>query len=78
MNPSKNQTVEIKKIINNGYGLSHTDDKRTLMVRHGLPGETVQVKILERSSVDYGVVSDVLQPHEGRRLPAHTGQGRRT
>ena len=69
MNPTKNQTVTIKKIVNNGYGLSHTEDGRTLMVRHALPEETVTVQMNEGRRVVYGKIISISNPNEGRIEP---------
>ncbi len=60
MNPNKIRIANIKKIINGGYGLSSAEDGKTILVRHCLPGETVEIKIVEQQQhVDYGITSDI-------------------
>lgn len=70
MNPNKIATATINKIINGGYGLCTAENGKTMMVRHGLPGETVEIEIIERQQrVDYGAVRTVLAPHQNRIEP---------
>ncbi len=70
MNPNKIRIANIKKIINGGYGLSSAEDGKTILVRHCLPGETVEIKIVEQQQhVDYGITSDIPDPHRNRISP---------
>lgn len=70
MNPNKNAIATIKKIINGGYGLSRTGEGKTLLVRQSLPGETVEVHIVEKQhNLDFGVVKSVVKPHQNRIVP---------
>jgi 23S rRNA (uracil1939-C5)-methyltransferase len=70
MNPNKIRIATIKKIINGGYGLSSAEDGKTILVRHCLPGETVEIRIVEQQQhVDYGITVDIPVPHSNRIIP---------
>ena len=67
MNPNKITTATIKKIVNGGYGLCRADNGKTILVRHCLPGETAEIRIVEQQKdVDYGIVETILTPHSSR------------
>ncbi len=67
MNPNKNTTATIKKVVNGGYGLCCAEDGKTVLVRHSLPGETVEIKIVEAlKNLNYGIVEKVLSAHSTR------------
>ena len=70
MNPNKIRIATIKKIINGGYGLCSAEDGKTILVRHCLPGETVEIRIVEQQQhVDYGIPAEILVPHSNRISP---------
>jgi len=70
MNPNKIKTATIKKLINGGYGLCTAENGKTIMVRHSLPGETVEIHIVEQlQRVDYGIAGNILIPHTNRITP---------
>ena len=67
MNPNKITTATIKKIVNGGYGLCRAENGKTILVRHCLPGETAEIRIVEQQKdVDYGIVETILAPHSSR------------
>ncbi|KAB2888549.1 MAG: class I SAM-dependent RNA methyltransferase [Desulfobulbaceae bacterium] len=69
--------LTINKAVNGGYGLGRMDDGRAVMVRHALPGETVDVRI-ERETPSYleGVATRVYASHPGRIAPPCPYYGR--
>jgi 23S rRNA (uracil1939-C5)-methyltransferase len=70
MNPNKIKTATIKKLINGGYGLCSAENGKTIMVRNSLPGETVEIRIVEQlQKVDYGIAGNILTPHKNRITP---------
>ena len=70
MNPNKIKTATIKKLINGGYGLCSAENGKTIMVRNSLPGETVEIRIVEQlQKVDYGIAGHILTPHKNRITP---------
>ena len=67
MNPNKITTATVKKIVNGGYGLCRAENGKTILVRHCLPGETAEIRIVEQQkNVDYGIVETILTPHASR------------
>ena len=67
MNPNKITTATVKKMVNGGYGLCRAENGKTILVRHCLPGETAEIRILEQQKdVDYGIVETILAPHAAR------------
>ncbi len=72
-----NQVVTIRKLVNGGYGLAHTDDGTTLFVRFGLPGERVSIDITKhRKKTVFGHVVEVHESHPGRISPPCPYYGR--
>lgn len=70
MNPSKIRIATIKKIINGGYGLCRDENGKTMLVRHCLPGETVEIQIVEeQQNLDYGITTAVEVSHRNRITP---------
>lgn len=70
MNPNNLTIATIKKIINGGYGLCTAENGKTTMVRHGLPGETVEAEIVDtQQHIDYATVRSVVSPHKNRIAP---------
>lgn len=67
MNPNKITTATIKKMVNGGYGLCRAENGKTILVRHCLPGETAEIRIIEQQKdVDYGIIETILAPHSSR------------
>ncbi|MCG6930151.1 MAG: class I SAM-dependent RNA methyltransferase [Desulfofustis sp.] len=72
-----NQVVTIRKLVNGGYGLAHTNDGTTLFARFGLPGERVSVHTTEhRKKTVFGHVIEVYESHPGRISPPCPYYGR--
>ena len=69
MNPSKKTTTTIKKMVNGGYGICHDPDGTIILVRFGLPAETVEITHTTYQKVQRGEVSTVLKEHPGRIQP---------
>ena len=72
-----NQVVAITKMVNGGYGLARAADGKTVLVRYTLPGETVEIEIIdEKNRVAFAQVTDVRQPGSGRVRPPCRYYGR--
>jgi len=64
------ETVNITKLVNGGYGFAHLGDGQVVLLRHVLPGETVIVTIEEKKK-NYllGKVRQIVAAHPARRSP---------
>jgi 23S rRNA (uracil1939-C5)-methyltransferase len=63
-------TLKIQSLVYGGYGLSRLEDGRVVFVPFVLPGETVQVRILdEKKGHALAKLVSVIDPHEQRILP---------
>jgi 23S rRNA (uracil1939-C5)-methyltransferase len=66
----KSETVNIKKMVNGGYGFAHLSSGQVVLVRHVLPGEDVIVTIEEtKKNYLFGKVQQILKTDRGRRPP---------
>ncbi len=64
------ETVNISKLVNGGYGIAHLDDSQVVLLRHVLPGETVIVTIEEeKKNYLLGEVRQIVAGHPARRSP---------
>ncbi len=64
------ETIDIEKIVNGGYGLAHLRSGQVVLVRHVLPGETVNVSIeKKRKNASFAHLQQIVAPHPARRIP---------
>jgi len=64
------QTLRIEKPINKGYGLSHDDDGKAVLVSEALPGEEIDVHIAEKKkSYSVAKIKRIITPHPERVTP---------
>jgi 23S rRNA (uracil1939-C5)-methyltransferase len=62
--------VSIKKLVNGGYGLGRLQDGRAVLVQRALPGECVDIRILDdKKSYIQGIATTVHTSHAGRIIP---------
>lgn len=77
VNCKNSQVVTIKKVVNGGYGLASLPDGKNVLVRYGLPGETVAIAIDRRhKQLDHARATAVVAPHRGRIEPPCPFYGR--
>ena len=64
------QTLRIERPVNKGYGLSHDEEGKVILVSGALPGEEVNVHITEKKkSYSLAKIKKVITPHEDRITP---------
>ncbi len=66
----KQESVNIAKLVNGGYGFAHLNDGQVVLLRHVLPGETV-ILTIEEEKKNYllGEVRQIVAAHPARRIP---------
>jgi len=61
--------VDVERLVAGGVGLSRRDDGRVVLVDGGLPGERLEVSVIERRGSEHGRIIKVLAPSPGRIEP---------
>ncbi len=63
-------TLKIEKMVNGGQGLGRTDEGKAAFVWNALPGETVEVEILDNKKTHLeGIATTILTPAKERIAP---------
>jgi 23S rRNA (uracil1939-C5)-methyltransferase len=72
--PKTPLTVVIDKLVHGGQGLGRTTEGKTVFVWNGLPGETVQARVIKRKrSYDEAIAETVETPSKERIEPREPG-----
>ena len=61
--------VDVERLVAGGVGLSRRDDGRVVLVDGGLPGERLEVSVIERRGSEHGRIIKVVNPSQGRIEP---------
>jgi len=61
--------VDVERLVAGGVGLSRRDDGRVVLVDGGLPGERLEVSVIERRGSEHGRIIKVVNPSLGRIEP---------
>ena len=61
--------VDVERLVAGGVGLSRREDGRVVLVDGGLPGEQLEVSVIERRGSEHGRILKVLSPSPGRIDP---------
>jgi 23S rRNA (uracil1939-C5)-methyltransferase len=61
--------VDVERLVAGGVGLSRRDDGRVVLVDGGLPGERLEVSVIERRGSEHGRIIKVVTPSPGRIEP---------
>ena len=61
--------VDVERLVAGGVGLSRRDDGRVVLVEGGLPGERLEVSVIERRGSEHGRIIKVVNPSLGRIEP---------
>lgn len=61
--------VDVERLVAGGVGLSRREDGRVVLVDGGLPGERLEVSVIERRGNEHGRILRVVTPSAGRIEP---------
>jgi len=61
--------VDVERLVAGGVGLSRREDGRVVLVDGGLPGERLEVSVIERKGSEHGRIVQVLESSPGRIEP---------
>ena len=61
--------VDVERLVAGGVGLSRREDGRVVLVDGGLPGERLEVSVIERKGSEHGRIVRVLEASPGRIEP---------
>lgn len=62
--------VTVEKIINNAYGLSHTDEGKALFIPYAVDGDILECSVTdERKNFSFAKIDEVLTPSKYRKSP---------
>jgi len=67
--PDRSVVVDVERLVAGGVGLSRREDGRVVLVDGGLPGERLQVSVIDRRGSEHGRILRVLEPSAGRIEP---------